>query len=78
MIILKASTIGLIGGAAGMLVGIVAAYTVGGRYLDLSVGISPLAAMLGPAVAIAVAVIASYLPARKAARLDPCACLQEL
>ncbi len=78
MIILKASTIGLIGGTTGLLVGITAAYTIGGRYLDLSVGISSQAALVGLAVAIVVAALASYLPARKAAQLDPCMCLQEL
>ena len=78
MIVLKATTIGVIGGASGLLVGIVAAYAVGGRFLDLSIGVSPQAAMIGLVVAVLVAAVASYLPARKASRLDPCACLQEL
>ena len=78
MIILKASAIGLIGGTIGLLVGVVAAYAVGGQYLDLSIAISPKAATLGVMVATAVAAVASYLPARRAARLDPCVCLQQL
>ena len=78
MIILKASAIGLIGGTIGLLVGVVAAYAVGGQYLDLSIAISPKAATLGVIVATAVAAVASYLPARRAARLDPCVCLQQL
>lgn len=78
MIILKASTIGLMGGAAGLLAGIVAAFTVGAQYLELSVVVSPLVALIGLAAAVSVAAVASYLPARKAAQLDPCACLQDL
>ena len=78
MIILKASTIGLVGGVAGLAVGVVAAYAIGGQYMDLAVGIQPEAAMIGVAAATLVAAVASFLPARKAAQLDPCVCLQEL
>ncbi|MEP3478252.1 MAG: FtsX-like permease family protein [Fuerstiella sp.] len=78
MIILKASAIGLVGGIAGLAVGVIAAFAIGGQYQSLSVGIQPQAALVGVVVAILVAAIASFLPARKAAQLDPCVCLQEL
>lgn len=78
MIIFKASAIGLTGAVSGLLAGIFAAYSIGSRYLELTVGISPGAALTGVVVATLVATLASYLPARKAAQLDPCTCLHEL
>ena len=78
MIILKASAIGLVGGVTGLAVGVVMAFVIGGQYLDLSIGIQQQAALVGVAAAIVVATVASFLPARKAAQLDPCVCLQDL
>lgn len=78
MIILKAATIGLTGGVSGIAVGTVMAFAIGWQYFGLLVGIQPQAALVGVAVATLVAAVASFLPARKAAQLDPCTCLQEL
>ena len=77
MILLKASAIGLIGGGAGLLLGIVMALLVGPYLLSLQITPSSQAILVGVFVAMVVSLGASYLPARRAAHLDPCLCFQE-
>lgn len=78
MFLSKAVLLGLAGGVGGYALGTIAAVILGPRIAGVPVlpmaGLAPLA--IG--VALAVAVIASYFPARRAARLDPSLALQEI
>ncbi len=78
MFLLKAVLLGLAGGLTGYVLGTVAAVTLGPRIAGVPV--LPIA-WLAPAavgVALAISLAASYLPARRAARLDPSTTLQEI
>ena len=77
MILLKASTVGFVGGICGLSLGLVAAFVVGPQFLGVATSVSLQAMMIGLAVAVMVALVASYPPARKAAHLDPCLCFQD-
>lgn len=77
LVLFKASLLGLLGGVAGILVGAILAVALGPRLLDVNVSPSWMAPLVGIAAAIGVSLLASYLPARTAARLDPCTCFRE-
>lgn len=68
----KATILGLAGGLAGFLVGTVAAAVLGPRLLGIHVQPMPQLLAVGMIAATVVAIAASFLPARKAAGLDPC------
>lgn len=78
LFLLKATWLGLTGGAAGCVVGIVLGMTLGEAWAGVRV--TPLLDLAGIAVAAALGVTltAAYWPSRQAARLDPCACFQEI
>ena len=78
MIIMKASTIGVAGGACGLLLGVAAAIVAGPWALNMAVSPSLSAALMGTVAAIVVTLIAATLPARRAAHLDPCVCFQDV
>ena len=70
--------VGLAGGVGGYVLGTVLAVVLGPRIAGV-----PVWPMLTPlfwavSVAVVICVVASYLPARRAARLDPSAALQEI
>ena len=78
MFLLKAAWLGLAGGVGGYVLGTGLAAILGPSLAGV-----PVLPMLAPlfwavGVAVAVCVAATYLPARRAARLDPSAALQEL
>jgi putative ABC transport system permease protein len=77
MFLLKALLLGLVGGVAGYILGTIAAVTLGPR--DAGVPVLPMLWLAPVAIGVAVSISlgASYFPARRAARLDPCAALQE-
>jgi len=77
LILWKASLIGLLGGVSGLVLGIAIAMAAGPWALDVATTPSTTAIFTGCVAALVVALIASYLPARRAARLDPCVCFQE-
>ena len=77
MILLKASAVGIVGGVCGLTLGVAAAYLAGPQILGVATSVSIDAVMIGMVVALIVAIVASYPPARKAAHLDPCLCFQD-
>jgi len=78
MFLLKALLLGLAGGIGGYLLGSVLAIALGPRIAGIPVLPMPLLLLWAVGLSVAIAVVASYLPARRAARLDPCVTLQEI
>lgn len=74
----KAALLGIVGGAAGFVAGSVFAVILGPRLAGVSVFPMPVLAPIAVGIAVAIALLASYFPARRAATLDPCATLQEI
>ena len=78
MFLLKALLLGVAGGLAGYLLGTGVAVVLGPRIAGVPVLPMPILALWALGIATAISLLASYFPARRAARLDPCAALQEL
>jgi len=78
MFLLKAVLLGLAGGIAGYILGTVLAVALGPRLAGIPVLPMPVLVAWALGISVAVALAASYFPARRAARLDPCATLQEV
>jgi putative ABC transport system permease protein len=76
LVLLKVTLVGLIGGVAGVASGMILAGVVGPALLEVPVTFSLGPPLLGATAAAVVALVASYLPARRAARLDPCSCFR--
>ncbi|QEG01526.1 Macrolide export ATP-binding/permease protein MacB [Stieleria maiorica] len=68
----KATLLGLAGGLGGFVVGTIVATVLGPQLLGISVQPMPHLLAVGMVAATVVAVAASFLPARRAAGLDPC------
>ena len=68
----KATVLGLAGGLGGFVVGTIVAAVLGPQLLGISVQPMPQLLAVGMVAATVVAVAASFLPARRAAGLDPC------
>jgi putative ABC transport system permease protein len=78
LIVGKALVLGLAGGAGGFLTGTAAAWWLGPQLANVAVRPLPSLAALAVGVALAVTLLASLLPAWRAARLDPCLCFKEV
>jgi putative ABC transport system permease protein len=76
--LLKALILGVAGGIGGYLLGTILAVVLGPRLAGVVVLPMPLLAVAAVGVSVAIALVASYFPARRAARLDPCATFQEV
>jgi putative ABC transport system permease protein len=74
----KALLLGLAGGVGGYLIGTVLAVILGPRLAGVIVLPMPLLAPWAVGISVVIALAASYFPARRAARLDPCATFQEI
>ena len=76
LILWKALAVGILGGACGLCLGLVAAAVAGPQLLGETTSVSWQAVATGVSAALVVAVVASYPPARKASLVDPCLCFQ--
>lgn len=72
MILGKAMLLGLAGGVGGFVIGTIVAVILGPQLLGVYVQPMPQLMAIGMIAATVVAVAASFLPARRAAGLDPC------
>ena len=73
----KATVLGVCGGFGGFVVGTILAAILGPQLLGVAVQPMPILLAVGLVTASVVAITASYLPARRASRLDPCLCFSE-
>jgi len=78
MFLLKGLLLGLVGGVGGYVLGTVLAVTFGPRLAGIVVMPMPGLVLWAVGLSVGIALVASCLPARNAARLDPCATFQEL
>lgn len=74
----KACLLGVVGGVAGFALGTLLAVTVGPRLAGVTVLPMPMLALWAVFLSVAIALVSSFFPARRAARLDPCATFQEV
>ncbi|MFH1336428.1 MAG: FtsX-like permease family protein [Candidatus Zixiibacteriota bacterium] len=74
----KALILGVVGGVAGYLLGTLAGMILGPQIADVKVLPVPLLFVWALIIAVGVSVIASYFPARRAAKIDPALILQEI
>ncbi|MDH3717735.1 MAG: ABC transporter permease [Planctomycetota bacterium] len=74
----KACLLGVVGGVAGFAIGTLLAVTVGPRLAGVTVLPMPVLALWAVLLSVAIALTSSFFPARRAARLDPCATFQEV
>jgi putative ABC transport system permease protein len=74
----KALVIGLAGGLLGYVCGTAMAVGLGPNWTGVSVRPVPSLALVAVLLAAAVALASSYLPARRAAHVDPCLCFREV
>jgi putative ABC transport system permease protein len=74
----KAGVLGIVGGIGGAIAGTVLAVGLGPRMLDIPVAPLPQLGLIAVGVAVVVTLLASYLPAQRAATLDPCLCFKEV
>ncbi|MCE5269176.1 MAG: ABC transporter permease [Planctomycetaceae bacterium] len=76
--LLKALLLGAAGGIGGYMLGTILAVVLGPRLAGVPVLPMPLLALAAIGISIGLTLAASYFPARRAARLDPCATFQEV
>ena len=76
--LLKAAILGIAGGVGGYLLGTLLAVILGPQLAGVIVLPMPMLAVLAVGVSVALSLVASYFPALRAARLDPCATFQEV
>ena len=74
----KAAWLGLVGGAAGVITGVILAVIIGPQWAGVEISPLPILSMAAVAAALGVALIAALWPAMRAARLDPCTCFKDI
>jgi putative ABC transport system permease protein len=78
LIVGKACVLGLAGGVGGFLIGTAVAWWLGPHLANVAVRPLPSLAGMAVGITLAVTLLASLLPAWRAARLDPCICFKEV
>jgi putative ABC transport system permease protein len=74
----KALLLGLVGGVGGFVIGTVLAVTLGPKLAGVIVLPMPLLSLWAVLISVGVALLASYIPARRAAGLDPVTTFREI
>lgn len=74
----KALLLGVLGGVGGYIIGTIIAVVLGPLVAGVPVLPIPYLFFTAVALSVCIALVASYFPARYAARLDPCTALQEI
>lgn len=77
MFLLKALLLGIVGGASGYVAGTVLAVFLGPKLAHVPVLPMPVLLLWALGLSVAISLLASFFPARRAARLDPSTALQE-
>ena len=78
MFLLKALLLGLAGGIGGYIIGTVLAVTLGPKLARIPVLPMPMLMVWAIAISTAIALVACYFPARRAAYLEPSSTIQEI
>jgi putative ABC transport system permease protein len=78
MFLTKALLLGLAGGIGGFAIGTLLAVTLGPQLAGVTVLPMPLLSLWAVAISVSVTLLASYIPARRAALLDPVATFREI
>ncbi|MBX3426353.1 MAG: ABC transporter permease [Pirellulales bacterium] len=78
MFLAKALVLGLVGGVGGFVIGTVLAVALGPKLAGVTVLPMPLLSVWAVAISVGIALVASYIPARRAAMLDPVATFREI
>jgi putative ABC transport system permease protein len=76
--LLKALLLGLAGGIGGYILGSIFAFLLGPQLAGMRVWPMWELAIAAVVISVGLTLVASYFPARRAARLDPCATFQEI
>lgn len=76
--LLKALLLGLAGGVGGYVLGTALAMVLGPQLAGVPVLPMPILAVWALGISVGLSLVASYFPARRAAKLDPCATFQEI
>lgn len=74
----KALLLGLAGGVGGFVIGTLLAVTLGPKLAGVTVLPMPMLSLWAVAISVGIALVASYIPARRAALLDPVATFREI
>ncbi|MBX3432255.1 MAG: ABC transporter permease [Pirellulales bacterium] len=78
MFLAKALVLGLVGGVGGFVIGTFLAVALGPKLAGVTVLPMPLLSVWAVAISVGIALVASYIPARRAAMLDPVATFREV
>ena len=78
MFLTKALLLGLAGGLGGFVTGTFLAVTLGPKLADVTVLPMPTLSLWAVTISVGIALVASYIPARRAALLDPVATFREI
>lgn len=76
--LLKALLLGVAGGVGGFVIGTILAVTLGPRLAGVPVLPMPILALWAIGISVGITLLASFFPARNAARIDPVTSFQEV
>lgn len=78
LFLVKAWVLGILGAAAGCVIGVVAAQVLGWQWAGVYVTPLPGLLLIAATAAVGITTLAALWPSRTASKLDPCICFQEV